>query len=124
MALSNFPYKINNTALPFPTSWSVSPDIVETVKQSEGGTDMVMVVRRNKRKINVSYKIADSDWLKKLLEFYALDSLTVQQFNPLNNAYESMTMRMRGFTYTPVRKSHELTAVTGVWDISFSLEEY
>jgi len=124
MALSDFPYKINNTALPFPSSWTVNPDVLETKKTSEGGTDMIQIQRRNKRTISVSYKLAGVDWLKKILEWKDEDALTVQQYNPITNTYETMTMRMRGVSYGKVKNSEELTAVTGVWTVSFKLEEY
>lgn len=126
--LANYPIKINNTALPSPSSWSESSRVVENVLVTEAGTDLIDVTRYDKLEIAVNYKIAESaaggEWAKFFKSISVLDSVTVSRYDILAQDYEDRTMRVRNFRANLVPKSDRLSAVNGVWNISFTLLEF
>ena len=52
--LKDYPIKINNTAIPFGGTMSVSYQDIETVNTSEAGTDIVQTERIGKLKLSIS----------------------------------------------------------------------
>lgn len=123
MLRGTYPLKFNNTEIPFPKSYSEDSQIIETVKQSEAGTDLVSVTRRNKLHASMTFKCLAS-WVATFATFEALDSFLFYRFNPRTGTYESRTVRMRNFKHSLENGSQDLTAVDGVWSVSFDLEEF
>lgn len=124
VCLKDFPIKFGETAIPFPTNWQQTPNKVQSLLQSEGGTDLIQSVRKDKMHIDAQFILADDTWVKFFSQYDKLDSFVLSQYSPITSAYEQRTVRMEGFSYTLRRKSQELTTVTGVWSVSFSLEEF
>lgn len=125
MALRDYPIKFDDTVLPFfPTSWQRTPQKIQNTNQSEGGTDIVQQIRKGKLNIQASFALADVTWIKFFEEYNDKDDFVLSEYSPLKGDYDTHTVRMEGLTNTPRRKSEELTAVTGVWDVSFTLEEF
>lgn len=130
--LNNYPVTINSHELPSPSSWQISVGIVENVMQTEAGTDVVDLTRAGKITINAQFKLAegtsDTDEIgqevKTLQGFATAGALTVKYYDPGTAAYAEKTMRMRNFTAQLVPRSDRLTAVNGVWNVSFALIEY
>jgi len=125
---SNYPIVFDSTTMPSPSEWNEKSAVVENVNITEAGTDQVEVVRNDKLSISVKYKIAESnaggDWAKTLKAFSKQTSIQVKRYDILAQAYETRSMRMRDFTANLVHKSDYLTAVNGVWEISFTLLEF
>ena len=124
ICLKNFPIKFDTTALPFPTAWKQTHNKVQTLLQSEGGSDLIQSIRKGKLHIDAQFAIADDIWVKFFSQYDKKDSFTLSQYSPVTSAYEERTVRMESFSYSSRRKSEELTAVTAVWDVTFSLEEF
>lgn len=122
--LSDYPIKFDNTPIPFPTAWTQVKNKVETSLTSEGGTDLIQGIRKDKLHVDCNLKVANDDWVKFFAEYDAKDSFTLKQYNPLLAGYEQRTVRLESFQYSHIRKSEGLTSVTGVWDISFTIEEF
>lgn len=122
--LKDYPYKFDSTALPFPTAWKQTHNKVQTLLQSEGGTDLVQSIRKGKLHVDAQYVIADDIWVKFFCQYDKKDSFTLSQYNPVTSLYEERTVRMENLSFSSRRKSEELTAVTAVWDVTFSLEEF
>ena len=121
--LKNYPIKINNVAIPFAGSMEENYDTIETVNQSEAGTDIVQVRRLNKLTLSISYTIL-SDFISQFETWAGTSSyLTVQIFNFGTGAYTSKQMRMRNYKKSLVPKSQDLEATTGIWKVSFELIE-
>ena len=121
--LKNYPIKINNTAIPFSGSMEEKYETIETVNTSEAGTDIVQVERLGKLTLSISYKILSS-WISTF-EGWAFDNTykTVNIFDFTTSAYKSHNMRMRNYSKKLVKYSEELTATTGIWEVSFELVE-
>lgn len=118
-----YPMKFNNTVIPFPTSYSEQSRTIENVKQTEAGTDIVNISRYNKLHASMSFRCLQ-DTLQSLAEFETEDSFTFKRYNPKNDTYEERIVRMRDFNFNPVKGSEDLPDVRGVWEVSFSLEEF
>lgn len=124
-SLNDYPIKMNSTALPFfPTSWERTPRKIETENQSEGGTDIVQRVRRDKLRVSATFVLADAEWVKFFEDLNDLDDFTLEEYDPREEGYKERTVRMKDLSNAPRRKSNELTDVLGVWEVSFTLEEF
>lgn len=125
---ATYPILFDNTEMLSPHSWVETSEVIETVNQTEAGTDQVDVTRFDKLKISVSYAVAESDsgeiWAKTLKGFSKQNSITVKRYDILNQGYEERTMRMRDFSATLKPKSDLLPSVNGVWEISFTLIQF
>jgi len=121
--LKNYPIKINNTAIPFSGSMSEKYDIIETVNQSEAGTDICQIQRVNKLTVSVSYKMLSS--FIPTLEGWrdSTSALNVNIYDFGLNAYKFRSMRMRNYSKSLVKYSEDLSVTTGIWNVSFDLIE-
>ena len=124
VVLNDYPIKFDNTSLPFPTGWQQAFNKVQTLLQSEGGDDLIQSIRKGKLSISAQFVLADDNWVKFFRQYYVKDSFILSQYSPLTSTYETRTVRMENLAYSHRRKSEKLTAVTGVWDVSFNLEEF
>ena len=123
--LKDYPIMFDNNTLPFfPTSWKQTPTKIQTLLQSEGGDDLIQRTRIDKAHIDAQFTLADDVWVKFFAQYNKKESFSLYQYSPLEEGYEQRIVRMESFSYAYRRKSEELTAVTGVWDVSFSLEEF
>lgn len=118
-----FPMKFNTTTIPFPTSYSEDSQTIENVKTTEAGTDIVNVSRYGKLKATMTFTCLQST-VQTLASFKSVDSFTFKRYSPETNAYAESTVRMRNFKCGPKKGSEDLTEVSGVWDVSFDLEEF
>lgn len=123
MLKSSYPIKFNTTEIPFPASWSESPETLEKVFQSEAGTDKIIIQRKNKLKVTMNYNCLDT-LANTLGTFSQMDSFTFKRYNPITATYEERTVRMRNYSCAFVKKSEDLSATNGIWKISFTLEEF
>ena len=126
--ISTYPIVFDTTTLISPSEWTEISEVVENVNLTEAGTDQVEVTRYDKLSINAKYKVAESNdggnWAKIFKEFSKKSSIAVKRYDILAQAYETRYMRMRNFQANLVPKSDYLSAVNGVWEISFTLNEF
>lgn len=122
--LSDYPIIMNGTALPFFPEVENTLGIIENISQSEGGRDIVQVIRLDKMSASFSLVLANFTWVKFFYQLSLMDSFIFKQYSPLEEDYAERTVRLRGFTYKNRKHSDKLAAVTGVWDVSFTLEEF
>lgn len=120
---NNYPMMFNDSVIPFPTSYSETLDAIDSVKQTEAGTDIVTVVRYGKLKASMSFTCLQPI-LQTLSAFSHEDSFVFKRYDPTSDAYEEKTVRMRNFNYSMKKGSENLTEVDGVWSVSFELEEF
>ena len=125
---TNYPIYFDTTQILSPHSWEEKSNVVETVNETEAGTDQIDVTRYDKLSVSVSYAIAESEdgggWAKILKGFSKYNSFTLKRYDILLGGYEERTVRMRNFSANLKPKSDYLPAVNGVWEISFTLEEF
>ena len=104
-------------------------------KEKEDGQDFVITLtltlkdipgcRTDKLSASVKMKVADDTWVAFFYDLYKNhDSVTFKQYSPLLHGYETRTVRLTGFKYKKVKHSEDLKAVTGVWEVSFNIEEF
>ena len=108
---------INNNLLPECSSFSVEPQMVEKVMQTEAGTTASIVVRASKKKFSVAWESAD-DTHKTLCEGFCSAGTVTLLFNGT-----SYICRARNLKENMVQYSNRYTKSAGLWDISFDLEE-
>ncbi len=123
--LTLYPPMFDNTAVPFFPDIDNSPNNIEETHESEGGMDIVQTIRTDKLSASVKMKVADDTWVAFFYDLYKNhDSVTFKQYSPLLHGYETRTVRLTGFKYKKVKHSEDLKAVTGVWEVSFNIEEF
>lgn len=120
---TNYPMLFNTTAIPFPNSYSENSQTIEKTKQTEAGTDIVNLIRQNKLKASMSFKCLQTT-LQTLASFETENSFVFKRYNPKNGTYEERTVRMRNFKHNLIKGSEDLSEVDGVWEVSFTLEEF
>ena len=122
-SMLDFPLYFDAEQMPQPSTWTENSDTIETVNQTEAGTQQAEVVRYDRLVVNVGYVVTD-DIARKLKQYSKHNSIVVKYYDIETDDYKQRTMRMRKFTAGLHKGSNELLAVRGVWDVSFSLEEF
>ena len=123
-SLNDYPTILNGTTVPFFPEIKNKPKKIQNVNQSEGGKDIVQVIRREKMGTSISLKVADFAWVQFFYRLFMMDSFIMKQYNPLLNDYDERTMRIDDFDYNAVKKSEKLTEVTGTWVVNIAIEEF
>lgn len=121
--LKDYPIKISNVAIPNPISYSESSEIVENVQETEAGTDLVMVVRRDKLTISLTFNCS-SDWAQRFAIYRDNEPLSVQVYDPKTAAYKTRTMRIRSYQSNLIEDSWTTRGTNGLYEVSFELKEY
>ena len=109
--------KINNTQIPNPVNFTEVPQVIETVNQSEAGTDLVAVTRAEKLVLNMTFNLS-SFWLAKLKTYSRMLQVTLNyngvdyigRFRPANNTLQPGSEKTRNtdglfacqFTFTEI----------------------
>lgn len=121
--IKDFPIRINSISMPFLSTIDESYETIETVNQSEAGTDIVQVNRNKKLTVTFGGTVT-GDWAKRF------DSLTespqaysVQMYDLNTRGYKTRQMRIRDYTKSLVPGSQDLKSVEGVWRLSIKLVE-
>lgn len=121
---ADYPIYFDDVRIPMPQSgWSESSNVVENTEMSEGGTDMLDIIRMDKLSISVSTSCF-SDVAKIYEEFSKKPNITVKFYDIMNETYQERLMRMRSFSKTYRKDTDKIEATNGIWDISFTLEEF
>ena len=116
-ALGNTYLTINSNALHETSSFSIEPQTIENVFQTEDGHDTAISIRAAKYKYVCGWENAPDSFRILAESFCALPTVTV--------LFESSTriMRARNLKETLVRYSNRYSGSKGLWNISFDLEE-
>lgn len=123
--ITDYPTMFDSTAVPFFPEIDVSPKNIENVNQSEGGRDIVQTIRLDKLSASVKMVVADDEWVRFFYDLYKNhDSVSFKQYSPLLQGYDTRTVRITNFKYKMRKHSEELTSITGVWELSFNIEEF
>lgn len=121
--LKDYPIYFNETKLPTPKKWAESFDTVETVNQTEAGTDQVLVTRYGK--LSVSARFDCSSRLGHLFAvFRDAGPILVKAYDLKADGYVTRKMRLRELQSEPVEGSEKTPGTTGLYAVTFRLEEY
>lgn len=122
--LRDYPIKLDNVTLPLADSlWKESYSNVQNTNVSEIGTDVVQYVRLGKLKISLTYTLFES-WIP-IFEGFAFGGNTIQVslWDKTTSGYKIHTMRMEGYSKSPVEGSQWLEDQVGMWQFKFDLIE-
>lgn len=124
-AISQFPIKFDETVIPFfPGDWSRTANKSKNDMESEGGTRMVQIIRAKRLSLPFSMAIADDTWVGFFEGYSEKEKFNVSIYSPVTHQYETKVVEMVGFSAKPRKRSEKLTEVAGVWEVSFTLEEF
>ncbi len=123
MALSSYPILFDEEAIFEPASWDEDSEVIETINQTEAGTDQIVVTRYDKLTISCSFQCS-SAWTKKFKEYSQQDSIEVSIYDHIEQEYEVRTMRIRDFKIQLVDNSWKVQGTSGLWNVSFNLTEF
>ena len=115
--------KFNNTEIPWTNGWEVAPRDILNENQSEGGTDIVQAIRRDKLSISVQTTCLSAQ-LKIYAQFKKLDSFTLSCYDPITEENEEHTVRIANFRYSKKPKTERLEVTNGIYNVSFTIEEF
>lgn len=122
--LKDYPVVMNGTEVPFFPDTDNTPKKLLNGNESEGGRRIIQLIRQERLSASVRLSIADYQWVQFFAHLNELDSFVFKQYSPLTNGYVEKTVYMDNWRYKAKKKSEDLTAVTGVWEVSFTLEEF
>ena len=121
--LSDYPIKFGQEVIFAPESWEESSQVIENINTTEAGTDQISVTRYDKLSISCSFQCS-SVWAKKFKEYSKQGEIAVSIYDLIAEEYKTRTMRIRNFKASLVANSRNTPNTVGLWDISFSLEEF
>lgn len=121
--LKDYPVLFNEEEIIRPSSWSESYGVIESVNETEAGTDQVVVVRYDKLSVSASFKCS-STWAGKFKRYSVQGRVHVSMYDLAREDYRQRIMRIRNFKASPVEGSHLTSGTNGLWEVSFDLEEF
>lgn len=123
--MKDYPFKFDTTVLPFfPSEWDDSEQPIENIMQSEAGTDIIEQIRVGKLQVELSMKVADRAWVKFFKEYERKESFQFYYYDVETDGYKHKTCRLRKLKKSLVKDSEELSAVKGIWKVSFVITEF
>ena len=121
--LSDYPIKINNEVIPEPLSWQEDSGVIESVNETEAGTDLILITRYDKLTVSCSFQCSHR-WAKKFKEYSKENILAVSLYDVLDENYKIRNMRIRDYKASLIENSWRTPGTNGLWDVSFSLIEF
>ena len=121
--LIDYPALFNNTPVPF-FYGRETYNKVQTTSMSESGKDLIQVVRDSKLDVSCSFKVAGVEWVQFFRNLSLVPSFSFKVYDVIEDGYKEYTVRMENYSHLRVKKSDQLAAVKGVWNVSFTLKEF
>lgn len=123
MLKKDFPIYFDDTKLFWPSKWQESYSVIETTKQTEAGTDQVIVTRYDKLSVSCEFKCSAA-WASTFTNFRDKDFIAVRLYDLKTRDYKTRTMRIRNFKTAPEKNSEKLASSNGLYTVSFDLYEF
>lgn len=121
----NYPLILNNIQFKYFKTWGVTRNDYVTTHETEAGTQEDVVSRKGRRSIPVTVTCLQP-LLAQLISLAELDEFDAQIYEPAVDGYVTIRARIGtgSMTYSLKTRSADLEAVNGVWETSFTLEEF
>ena len=121
----NYPITLNNVEYQYFKTWGITKNDYVTTHETEAGTQEDVVTRKGRRSISVSVTCLQP-LLAGLLALADLDEFEAQIYDPATDDYDTIDVRIGAgsMSYSLKEKSADLDLVNGVWQVSFTLEEF
>lgn len=124
-AIAQYPFKFDETVIPFfPADWQRVFNKSKVEMESEGGQRMVQYIRNRRLSIPFSCNIVDDEWVAFFESYHQRESFVLGIYSPTQHGYEYVNVEMTNYSEKVRKHSEKLTEVAGVWEISFTLEEF
>lgn len=118
-----YPIKIEGYQLPAPVQWDVSYATVETVNETEAGTDQVVLIRNNKISVMAGFQLS-SYMMSMFKSWKNLRTVTLNMYDPDSNAMKDYTVRIREFNASLVPQSDKKAGTAGLWNVTFTIIQF
>lgn len=122
---TNYPIILNGVSYKYFKTWGITRNDTITVHETESGKQEDVVMRRGRRSIAVTVTCLQP-LLASLLALADIDEFQAKIYNPATDAYDTIDCRIGAgsMSYALKERSADLSAVNGVWSVSFTLEEF
>ncbi len=122
---TNYPIILNNVEYQYFKTWSIKRNDYVSTHETEAGTQEDVISRKGRRSISVSVTCLQP-LLASLIGLADLDEFEARIYDAVIDGYDTMDVRVGAgsMSYSLATGSADLTAVNGVWQVSFTLEEF
>lgn len=121
----NYPIILNNVEYKYFKMWNTTRNDYVTTHETEAGTQEDVVTRKGRLSISVSVTCLQP-LLASLLSLADMDEFEAKIYNPATDDYDTIDVRIGAgsMSYNLKTGSADLSAVNGVYEVSFTLEEF
>lgn len=121
----NYPIILNGEAYDYFKAWNIKRNDYVTTHETEAGTQEDVISRKGRMSIGVSVTCLQP-LLAKLVALADLDEFEAKIYDVLEDDYATINCRVKSnsMSYSLKEKSAKLTTTNGVWQVSFTLEEF
>ena len=122
---TNYPIELNGTEYQYFKTWNIKRNDVVTTHETEAGTQEDVITRKGRRSIGVTVTCLQP-LLAGLVALADLDEFEAKIYDVATDDYATITVRVgtNSMSYKLKPKSANLETVNGVWEVSFTLEEF
>ena len=121
----NYPIELNSVEYQYFKTWKIKLNDSVVTHETESGKQEDVTTRKGRRSIGVTVTCLQP-LLAQLVGLQALDEFTAKIYDVAADDYVTINVRVapNSMNYALKQKSADLTAVNGVWEVSFTLEEF
>lgn len=121
----NYPIILNGVEYQYFKTWSVVRNDAIFTHETESGKQEDVITRKGRKSISVSVTCLQP-LVAQLIALAELDEFEAQIYDVALDGYVTMIVRIGAgsMTYSLKEKSADLKTVNGVWEVSFTLEEF
>lgn len=121
----NYPLILDDVEFKYFKTWNTIRNDYVTTHETEAGTQEDVVARKGRRSIGVTVTCLQP-LLAELIALSEKDEFEAQIYEPAVDDYVTIQARVGTgtMTYNLKQGSADLEAVNGVWEASFTLEEF
>ena len=122
---TNYPIVLNGDDYQYFKTWGITRNDYVTTHETEAGTQEDVVTRKGRRSIGVTVTCLQP-LVASLVALADLDEFEAKIYDVLTDDYATINVRIGSgsMSYSLKEKSADLDAVNGVWEVSFTLEEF
>ena len=121
----NYPIILNGVSYQYFKTWNIKRNDYVNTHETEAGTQEDVIIRKGRRTIGVTVTCLQP-LLAQLVGLADLDEFVARIYDVLTNDYVTMNVRIGAgsMSYSLKEKSADLETVNGVWQVSFTIEEF
>lgn len=121
----NYPIVLNGVEYQYFKTWQIKRNDVVNKHETEAGTQEDSITRKGRLSIGVTVTCLQP-LLAGLVGLANLDEFEAKIYDVVTDSYATITVRVapNSMSYGLKQKSADLDTVNGVWNVSFTLEEF